>query len=275
MTFRYLPRVQRLIDESRCVMVTFGGGTNGTAMLIEMVKRGEPRPHAIIFADTGNEHPHTYAHIKVFSLWLVQHGYPPITIVRRVRETLYEFCTRLSVLPALAYGWKTCSLKFKVEPQQKWANNDEGCRAEWNAGRLVTKIIGFDADEEHRVRDSDNKYVNRYPLIEWGMDREACKRAILGAGLKLPGKSSCWFCPNMEKKEIVALRVTYPHLLKLALKMEAKAIPNLRPDSKVKGLGRSYSWRDFLKGKKVKEIETPMPCDCYDGAAEAYAEERV
>lgn len=38
-------------------IVTYGGGTNSTAMLIGMVKQGII-PDRILFSDTGGEHPY-------------------------------------------------------------------------------------------------------------------------------------------------------------------------------------------------------------------------
>ena len=243
-------------------LVAFGGGTDSTAMLIEMVKRGEPRPHAILFADTGGEHPHTYRHVETFSAWLHDRQYPEITVVRctdKGGETLERKCLRLKALPPIAYGFKTCSQKFKLEPQEKWANKDYQCVAAWARGELVQRIIGFEYGEERRVKDPDKKYTNRYPLIEWEIDRDNCKRIILGAGLRLPGKSSCFFCPNMRVGEIRALRETYPNLFSRALAMEDNA-----ELTHIAGLGRNFSWRDF-----ANQIDLPMdmPCDCYDGAA--------
>jgi len=252
-------------------LVAFGGGTDSTAMLIEMVRRGEPRPHAILFADTGGEHPHTYQHIWTFSGWLSERQYPEITIVRRNTVakidgkslTLEQDCFSRKALPSVAYGFKTCSQKFKLQPQEKWANQDATCLAEWEAGRLVTRLVGFEYGEERRVRDPDAKYMNRYPLIEWGMDRDDCKDVILSAGLSLPGKSSCFFCPNSKKHEIKALQDTYPDLLQRALAMEANAEP-----TQVKGLGRNYAWADFIANRDASpELPMEMPCDCYDGAA--------
>lgn len=240
-------------------LVAFGGGTDSTAMLIEMVRRGEPRPHAILFADTGGEHPHTYTHIETFSRWLTERQYPEITVLRAPNETLEANCLRRHALPSIAYGRKTCSQRFKVEPQEKWANNDPKCKAEWKAGRLVQKVIGYEWGEEYRVREADAKYTNRYPLIEWEMDRDACKDVMRAAGVKLPGKSACFFCPNSKASEIGALRETYPDLFDRALAMEANA-----ELTHIKGLGRTYSWRDW-----ANQIDLPMdmPCDCYDGAA--------
>ncbi len=253
-------------------LVAFGGGTDSTAMLVEMVRRGEPRPHAILFADTGGEHPHTYAHIETFSAWLVLKGYPAITSVHRATIakiegkslSLEQDCLARKTVPSVAFGFKTCSQKFKVQPQEKWANNDVECNLAWAAGLTVTRLVGFEYGEERRAREADAKYTNRYPLIEWKMDRDACKEAILIAGLRLPGKSSCFFCPNSKKYEIKALADTYPALLDRALAMEANA-----ELTQIKGLGRNFAWADFIAGRDASpELPMEMPCECYDGAAE-------
>lgn len=106
------------------VIASYGAGTNSTAFLIEMVRRGE-RVDAILFADTGGERPGTYAFVALFSDWLVARGWPAITIVKKGgrQETLEEDCLRKSMLPSLAYGFKGCSHKYKIEPQDKFVNN--------------------------------------------------------------------------------------------------------------------------------------------------------
>lgn len=249
------------------VIVAFGGGTNSTAMLITMVLRGEPAPHAILFADTGGERPEIYEFIRIFSEWLVRHGYPPITVVRKGGNgrTLEEDCLIKNMLPSIAYGYKSCSHKFKVEPQNKWSNNDPTCKAEWAAGRKVVKLIGYDADEPQRASiPEDKKYIYRYPLIEWDMGRDECVQAIRDCRLPLPGKSACFFCPNSKPDEICKLGEDHPNLLQRALQMEDNA--HL---TKIKGLGRGrFAWRDLVEGKIAVEsllFNQEMPCGCYDG----------
>jgi len=75
------------------------------------------------------------------------------------------------------------------------------------------------------------------------MDRAACERSIREAGLPVPIKSSCWFCPASKKRKIVWLREHHPELLERALAIEENARPNL---TSVVGLGRSFSWAQFL-----------------------------
>ena len=156
-------------------------------------------------------------------------------------------CLKSGTLPSIAYGFKRCSLKHKIGPQEKFCNNYPPCREVWNSGKKVVKFIGYDAGEHYRsdkvlLRDlADPKYSKRYPLMEWGWDREACVRTIEAAGLPQPGKSSCFFCPSMKAEEIVDLRERYPDLFRRALALEDNARANLKT---VRGLGRNYSWKE-------------------------------
>src|SRR5690606_28906294 len=94
-------------------VLTYGGGTNSSAILVELINRGYEPPALIIFADTGAEMPHTYAHIKVMSEYAVKNGYPKITTVRSHQKSkaggIYEMCMRQKILPAAAYNSKSCS----------------------------------------------------------------------------------------------------------------------------------------------------------------------
>lgn len=163
------------------------------------------------------------------------------------RLTLEDECLKSGTLPSIAYGFKRCSLKHKIGPQEKFCNNYPPCREVWNRGKKVVKFIGYDAGEHYRsdkvlLRDlADPKYSKWYPLMEWGWDREACIRAIEAAGLPQPGKSSCFFCPSMRAVEIIDLRERYPELFRRALALEDNARANLKT---VRGLGRNYSWKE-------------------------------
>ena len=61
-------------------MVSYGGGANSTALLIGLHQHRIP-VDLILFADTGAEHPHTYAYLDIMDRWLKDHGMPPITRV--------------------------------------------------------------------------------------------------------------------------------------------------------------------------------------------------
>lgn len=249
-------------------VVAYGGGTNSTAMLVRIAldKIEDLMPSLILFADTGGEKPHTYEFVALFSEWLVNHGLPEIITVRSPNKTLEQDCLDRSALPSIAYGFKTCSQRWKGAPQDKYINNWEPAKKEWKAGRKITKLIGYDAGEPQRAKEySDKKYVVAYPLIDWDWGREECLQAIKNAGLPECGKSACFFCPSSRPSEIKQLGREYPGLARRAIEMEKNA-----ELTSIKGLGRNWAWRDLLaQGDLLDESEfictMDAPCGCYDG----------
>ena len=173
-----------------------------------------------------------------------------------------------------AAAFYNCSLKHKIGTQEKFCNNYPPCQEVWARGEKVVKFIGYDAGEDYRRVNAishdmiDTKYKKEYPLIDWGWTREDCVAAIEQESLPLPGKSSCFFCPSMKRHEIRTLYHNHRDLFDRAIAIEDNARPNL---ISVKGLGRNWSWRDFVEADKNQTAmcwmfpETDMPCGCYDG----------
>jgi hypothetical protein len=250
-------------NKTPCV-VAFGGGTNSAAMLIEMSKRNVV-PDLILFADTGGELPETYKFIENFSSWLEANKMPKVDVVRYQKETLEENCIRENMLPSLAYGFKGCSQKYKIQPQDKFCNNWQPARDCWKSGGRVLKLIGYDAGESHRVKFyDDKKYMYEYPLVRWGWNRNKCVQVVREAGL-VPAKSSCFFCPAMKKHEVLRLAQDHPDLAERAIKMEKNA--HL---TSVVGLGRNWKWEDLIRSdanqmKLFEDVPDEVPCGCYDG----------
>jgi hypothetical protein len=255
------------------IVVAYGAGLNSSAMLVGLVERQAPID-LVLFADTGAERPETYRYLDLMSGYLVEHGYPAIEIVRYTTragdvETLEQRCLDREMLPSLAYGFKKCSQRFKVQPQNKRCNNWAPARAQWNGGGLVTKLIGIDAGEPRRAKiKTDSKYSYLYPLIEWGWHREDCEEALTRAGLPVATKSSCFFCPAARLGDIQDLKRKHPDLLARALAMERNAMGNL---SSVKGLGRRFSWSEFVRSDaaQVRLFKDPIidqSCVCFDEA---------
>jgi len=246
------------------IAVAYGGGVDSTAMLIKCVQKGI-KIDLILFADTGSEKPHTYEYVKYFNKYLIRNNQPQIIVVKKggIQETLEQECLRAKCLPSMAYGgFKICSLKYKVQPQDKFCNNYEQFKLFWkqNKNNKVTKFIGIDADEAHRAKyDSDKKYKYKYPLIDWDMGRDECIQAIQDAGLKLPGKSACFFCPSSKIGEVRALKHQYPALFRRAIAMENNA-----ELTSIKGLGRNYSWANVDQQDEM-DFAWEKPCGCYDG----------
>ena len=178
-------------------VLAYGGGVNSTALAVGYTNLGL-KIDLILFADTGGERPETYAYVEMFSKWLQERGQPEIITVNRVnreqeRRFLEQDCLDGHMLPSIAYGFKACSIKYKRDPQNKYCNNHQQCKNVWARGEKVTKLIGYDADEDRRATiQADDKYTYNYPLVDWDWGRDECIRAIQAAGLCSPGKSSCF-----------------------------------------------------------------------------------
>jgi hypothetical protein len=278
------------------LVVAYGLGVDSTAMLIEFV-RLRIRPDLILFADTGGEKPETYAYLPVIQRYLARVAFPTVVTVRyepkwAVYHTLEQQCLHTGTLPSLAYGGKSCSLKYKRSPQDRYILSAYPPAELQRRGQRVVRAIGFeageerrtyahvvkaiglDAGEEHRLtwaraEPGEGKRPTReawldahyfhywYPLLEWGYDRERCKQIIAAAKLPVPIKSACFFCPASKKQEILWLQEHHPELLERALAIERNAQAKL---ISVKGLGRSFSWEGYL----TRRVELPLFRGCCD-----------
>ncbi len=232
------------------MVVAYGMGVDSTAMLVGLAARGE-RPQLILFADTGDEKLATYEYLPVINAWLGKQGFSSVVVVKNLRprsgdKSLSDSCLRLGTLPALAYGAHQCSLVWKRDPQHKYLKTWEPAVNAWRSGGVVQTCIGYDAGPRDSCRQykAEGKespgFKNRFPLIEWGWDRERCIEEIQKAGLPVPVKSACFHCPASKKEEIRMLQASEPILFAKALAMENKA--RERGLKTIVGLGRKFSW---------------------------------
>ncbi len=268
------------LGDARPLIVNYGGGVDSTAMLVELVRRGI-RPGAILFADVGSEKPETYEYVEMFSRWLADREFPTVTTVRRNKSrpsktgpgytTIEGNCLQNRTLPSLAFGRKSCSLKWKAEPMDKWHKSWQPAIDKWASGGKPTKCLGYDngpADSRRAIgRTEDDLFLYRYPLREWGWTREDCVEQIVQVGLPVPVKSACFFCPASKQWELLWLAAEHPDLFARAIAIEDKAQPTL---DTVEGLWRSStkkrpgSWRKWaeqngiISARNIAEIIMPQ-----------------
>jgi hypothetical protein len=268
------------------IVVSYGGGVNSVAVLIRLQQLGHV-PQAIVMADPGSERRGT-VHFRdhVLPGWLAKVGFPPVTLINRIDEgqhnarawrleTLRDECLRLKALPSVAYGWKKCSAKYKGDTQRWWVKRQQWAQDFWRSGGKIRKVIGYDADEGHRVLKAfqnpweDARFVPWYPLVEAKLDRDGCEDLIRDAGLPVPPKSACTYCPNNTLEEWVQLKKDEPDRFDEAVAMSRNAEGSVtQPD--VVGLMRCnphgkrqlHVWAEGGYGELGREGENPMPCEC-------------
>lgn len=252
--------IEALAKRLRCRAVPFvfsdGLGVNSTAAL-ELLAQHQVRPDAVVMADTGAEKDETYDYLPIRRRRLAELEFPELTIVRyQVQDFknwppyhgLDQNCLTNGTLPSLAFGFKSCSMKWKITPQDKWAEQWAPAVAAWAAGKKVLKSIGYDAGPAdrrrfaHAVGVEDPRFDYVYPLLAAGWDRDRCKAEIRKAGQPVPPKSACWMCPAVKTEEIREYRKKY---LRWIVVMEARAEPRL---TDIEGL-----WRNGCKGTRGAE----------------------
>lgn len=168
---------------------------------LELARRGEIDYHVFVFSNVGkdSEHPDTLDYFyNVAQPYAKRHGLELIEVHRESNnsETLYqrllreERSVRIPIrMPNGAPGTRSCTKDFKISVIRRWMDAYE-------PKGIHTVGLGISLDEFQRMRDSGHKrFTNDYPLIALRLKRSDCVRAIQDAGLPVPPKSSCWFCP--------------------------------------------------------------------------------
>ncbi len=115
----------RIVAEGRKCVVSYGGGVNSVAVLVQLARLGIV-PAAIVMADPGSERRGTVVfRDEILPAWLDQQGFPRVAVITRIEEgqhvkrawrleTLYDECIRIGSLPSVAYGWKKCSANTRA-----------------------------------------------------------------------------------------------------------------------------------------------------------------
>ena len=269
------------------IVVCYGGGVDSTAMLVALKWVGVT-PDLILFADTGGEKPETYDYVRAIDSWLESWGAPRVTWVKRRPSPRVSYadlegnCLDNETLPSLAFGLHSCSIKWKVEPQDQYLrgvsrgpNKRPGwgpALESWAVGLKPVKLIGYDdgpADNRRslRAKTEDDRFRYVFPLQALGWTRETCIRVLLEEGLAVPIKSACFFCPASKQWELWWLAGTHPDLLLRAMRLERNALEGRHsrwdevafgdswwgyvagfkrfPGEAQAGLGRRFSWNQW------------------------------
>jgi len=182
-------------------ILSYGGGVDSTAILALILAGEMPAPDAVLFADPGAEFPATYATVALARQRCQAAGIRFET-VRHERDTIQTWLSRNGNLPVMPGGPHVCSLKFKGEVMQRWAEREF-------PGQAITWLIGIEADEEHRTKrftpPREGPHRFSYPLKDAGLIRADCVEVLRRLWRAPVRKSCCVFCPFMTRPEIAAL----------------------------------------------------------------------
>lgn len=177
--------------------LSFGGGVNSTALLLRLLREGEP-PDRVVFADTGEEEPRTIAYIEQRVRPFCAERGVPFDVVTAGKGRMVDYYAARRVVPSVMR--RDCTSKFKVDPIKRHL---KALRA---PGEEVVMLVGIAHDEAHRMRPADAAWLRHdYPLVRWRMGRADCEAEIARAGWPSPGKSGCRGCPFAGRRGLLRL----------------------------------------------------------------------
>lgn len=282
-------------------IISFGGGVQSTAMMVLAAEgRLGFDVDAVVFANTGtdSENAATLDYIECVAIpYMAEHGlhfvevdagqWPngsPRTLLSQLdayngcqgcgatpEDDCYQSCTAtrntggdmpipLKIEPLGVPVSRSCTNHWKILPVRNWliANGASGTNP-------ATVLIGISTDELHRATSKPRHpaEVAAYPLLDLGISRNDCRRIILDAGLSVPPKSHCWFCPFKSESQWAEARRDEPQVFAAAVGIEQRI--------NVQRKRRNLSDLRFVAGKpldEVREAQTPLFTDSApDGGA--------
>lgn len=210
--------------------ISYGGGVQSTAMLV-LAAEGKIDASLALFSNVGDdsEHPATLEYVRNVAVpWCAEQGIELVELHPErggKRVTIYSEIMRddsaRDVIPVFGYTGRplsrTCTANFKIatlgrELRRRGANKNDP----------ATVMIGISVDEIERAgRGRYESWERRtYPLLDLGLRRSDCEEVIRKAGLPVPPKSSCFFCPYHRPLVWAEMRRDEPQLFDKAVALE-------------------------------------------------------
>lgn len=209
--------------------ISYGGGVQSTALLV-LACTGRIDADLAIFANVGDhaENPATLAYVRDHAAPYAEAN--GLELVERNRgganPDLYDRLTRpgsrfLGIpvrMSSGAPGRRSCTHDYKMvvigrELKARGAT----------AASPAAVLIGISTDEATRANKRRAEPYERieYPLLDLGLSRVDCGRIITAAGLPIPPKSACWFCPFHSRAAWLNMRTDDPAMFDRAAELEA------------------------------------------------------
>jgi len=215
-----------------------GGGQQSIAALV-LSAQGRIKFPVHLFANVGDdsEKNATLRYVREHAMpYAQQHGIEFVELRRIMRggsdkgheRTILQDLRRpgsRSVripmrMPNGAPGNRSCTHQWKIEVVARETRR-RGATPEHPA--IVG--IGISVDEIHRAKDSTVAHqVSAHPLLDLNLRRTDCQSIIRNAGLPIPPKSACWFCPMQRPEDWQDLRRNDPAKFAEAAELEADMI---------------------------------------------------
>jgi 3'-phosphoadenosine 5'-phosphosulfate sulfotransferase (PAPS reductase)/FAD synthetase len=187
---------------------SFGGGVQSVACLV-LAAQEKIDYRTFVFCDVGEdtENPETHKYIKEYAApFAEKHGIDFYKVMKQYKGQSITLWQKLMLesrsvdIPVRmsngAPGRRNCTVEFKIKPIASFIKRMGATKQ--NRGIVG---IGISTDEAHRAKPNRVSYlISEFPLLDLGLSRQDCKKLIADAGLPVPPKSACFFCPFQRKE---------------------------------------------------------------------------
>lgn len=216
--------------------ISYGGGVQSTALIVLAASGRIPKANAALFANVGDdsEYPDTLDYVRnVISPWADEKGVPVVELHRTLKDgtsqTLWQrmmdYDGDMLREPIPVYGWsgapmsRSCTADHKIKVLGKYVKSVVA-----KEDRPVEMMLGISVDEIQRANRGKNEpwETRIYPLLDLGLRRDHCEQIIRDAGLPVPPKSACFFCPFAKIRNWQEMRRDDPELFAKAVELEDK-----------------------------------------------------
>lgn len=206
-------------------IISYGGGVQSTALLVLAAQGAIDASHAV-FANVGDksENPDSLAYLRDIAIpFGREHGVEVVELRNKV--DLYDHVlsdTNRSIAIPLrmeggGFGNRKCTERWKIARISAWAKQ-HGATPE----SPLTVHIGISTDEWQRANNGrpSRHETKSFPLLDLRISRDQCHGIIARAGLPIPPKSSCWFCPFTNPRHWAERRRDNPAMFEAAVAFE-------------------------------------------------------
>jgi hypothetical protein len=202
-------------------ILNYGGGIQSVAICVLILRGHLDKPDRVVIADTGYEVQSTWIYIE-------EHTQPLLADIGLQIEVAPHSLSRYDLVDrsgGLLMPMHTSTGQMRTFCSANWKRDVVNAHLEREHGiRDMCKWIGFSLDERRRatLKPERKGIAIRYPLLELHLTRQDCKSIIMSAGLPLPRKSRCYFCPHQSNAEWSELRDMAPDEWDKAVRFDEK-----------------------------------------------------
>ena len=210
---------------------SYGGGVQSFAALVLAAQGELDGCTTFVMSNVGDdsEMPATLQHFRTIALpYAEAHGLQLIEVARTwkdkrprsIYKDLVEHPTAIPIPVRNADGvpfQRNCTRDYKVDVVHAWLRK-QGVK------KTDPAHVGLGISLDEYQRANSNSYsplmLNWYPLLDRRLTRQDCVNTITRAGLPVPPKSACWFCPFTRMSEWHRMKQEQPGLFAQAVVLE-------------------------------------------------------